>query len=53
MKKRYSEETDHGFLRDGEAGIAVKDLCLSLVAALTGGLRCGSRTDIGATLQNV
>ena len=27
MKKRYSEEQIIGFLRDGEAGIAVKDLC--------------------------
>ena len=27
MKLRYSEEQIIGFLRDGEAGIAVKDLC--------------------------
>jgi putative transposase len=27
MKKRYSEEQIIGFLRDGEGGIAVKDLC--------------------------
>ena len=27
MKKRFSEEQIIGFLRDGEAGIAVKDLC--------------------------
>ncbi len=27
MKKRYSEEQIIGFLRDGEAGIVVKDLC--------------------------
>ena len=27
MKKRYSEEQIIGFLRDREAGIAVKDLC--------------------------
>ena len=27
MKKRYTEEQIIGFLRDGEAGIAVKDLC--------------------------
>jgi putative transposase len=27
MKKRYSEEQIIGSLRDGEAGIAVKDLC--------------------------
>jgi putative transposase len=27
MKKRYSEEQIIGFLRDGEAGIRVKDLC--------------------------
>ena len=27
MKKRYSEEQIIGFLRDGEAGIAVKELC--------------------------
>jgi putative transposase len=27
MKKRYSEEQIIGFLRDGEAGVAVKDLC--------------------------
>lgn len=26
MKKRYTEEQIIGFLRDGEAGIAVKDL---------------------------
>ena len=27
MKKRYSEEQIIGFLRDGETGIGVKDLC--------------------------
>lgn len=27
MKKRYSEERIIGFLRDAEAGVAVKDLC--------------------------
>ena len=27
MKKRYTEGQIIGFLRDGEAGIAVKDLC--------------------------
>jgi putative transposase len=27
LKKRYSEEQIIGFLRDGEPGIAVKDLC--------------------------
>ena len=27
MKKCFSEEQIIGFLRDGEAGIAVKDLC--------------------------
>ena len=27
MKKRFSEEQIIGFLRDGEAGIAEKDLC--------------------------
>jgi putative transposase len=27
MKKRYSEDQIIGILRDGEAGIAMKDLC--------------------------
>lgn len=27
MKKRYTEEQIIGFLRDGESGIGVKDLC--------------------------
>ena len=27
MKKRYTEEQIIGFLRDGETGIGVKDLC--------------------------
>ena len=27
MKKRYSEEQIIGFLREGESGIKVKDLC--------------------------
>jgi putative transposase len=27
MKKRYSEEQIIGFLREAEAGLAVKDLC--------------------------
>ena len=27
MKKRYSEEQIIGFLREAEAGVAIKDLC--------------------------
>ncbi|MCC8444770.1 transposase, partial [Xanthomonas cannabis] len=27
MKKRFSEEQIIGFLREAEAGIAIKDLC--------------------------
>ncbi|MBB3835765.1 putative transposase [Xanthomonas arboricola] len=27
MKKRFSEEQNIGFLREAEAGVAIKDLC--------------------------
>ncbi len=28
MKKRYSEEQIIGFLREADAGVAIKDVCL-------------------------
>ena len=47
MKKRYSEEQIIGFLRDGEAGIAVKDL-VDVVPSPLG----GARTKATATLDS-
>lgn len=39
MKKRFSEEQIIGFLREAEAGIAIKDLCRGFYPDITDGCK--------------